>query len=534
MKKIILFNAIVALALAFQSCEDDFDPKIYGSLFSTNFPQSESDYESYLMVGYVPLSGLWGYEFSGWNHPFYSVESGVIKFFDATSDYNNPALVHNWGNSYLEWSLGNFSNSILYDRGSTGTRPTHFEKIREVTRLTKIIGTLQNATTLTETKQKNLTGEARLLRGIIMYYLLHIYGPVPVIVDPALVGNSEAETNMVRPSLEQMVQWIYEDLDYAQQNMSNVAPNGRYTADYAKFFLMRHCLNEGNYQTGWYDKAIEMYQSLATSSKGYTLFSTYTNQFKQGYKFNTEVVMAMSVSKDAEGDNYGDFFPFSFYVVPGDAAKYDATDNPTPFEHQGGGWDQVYNVAPAFYDSYENGDSRRDVILTSYVTTDKTLITRADLGVKWDGFIINKFPVEMANPYQPTDFPLARWADVLLMYAEAVARKTQAVPTGDAMQAVTDVRARAGLPALNGAAIASYEGFMDALLLERGHEFLYEGHRKVDLIRFNKFRHNLRQIKNVEPTHQYIPLPDYAVRQAENYGKTLVQEYERPDYSLDN
>jgi hypothetical protein len=538
MKKFI-FSSIIIFSLILQGCEDNFDPKIYGSLSSTNFPQTESDYESYLMIGYLPLSGIWGYSFSDWNMPFYSVEGGVIKFFDATSDYNNPALIHNWGSSYLEWSAGNFANATLYSRGSSGTQPSHFEKVREITRLTKIIGAIHDATTISATKQKELEGEARLLRGIMMYYMLHIYGPVPVIIDPALIGNAEAERNMVRPDLEQIVQWIYDDLDYAQQNMTNSAPNGRYTADYARFFLMKHCLNEGAQHNEFYDKAIALYQALKASDKHYDLFTDGNNpfveQFKQGNKFNKEIIMAMSVSKDAEGDKYGDFFPVSFYVVPSDAAKYDKDGKPTPFELQGPGWEQVYNVAPAFYDTYENGDKRKEVILTSYSVdnAERTLVTRADIGVKWDGFIVNKYPIEIVNPYQPTDFPLSRWADVLLMYAEAVARKTSTVPTGEAMVAITEVRARAGLGALQGAATTNFEDFMEALLLERGHEFLYEGHRKIDLIRFNKFRHNLKEIKNVEPTNQYIPIPDYAVRQAEGYGKTLTQEFERPDYGQD-
>ena len=174
--------------------------------------------------------------------------------------------------------------------------------------------------------------------------------------------------------------------------------------------------------------------------------------------------------------------------------------------------------------------------MTSYVKNDanRTLITRADIGTAWTGFIINKYPVEIDNPFQPTDIPLARWADVLLMYAEAVARKNQSVPTGEAMKAVNDVRARAGLSPLSGSAVESYQGFMDALLMERGHELMYEGCRKIDLIRFNKYRHNCRIYKGFEPTHQYIPLPNYAIQQAESYGKTLTQYYERPDYALDN
>jgi hypothetical protein len=283
-----------------------------------------------------------------------------------------------------------------------------------------------------------------------------------------------------------------------------------------------------------------MYQALKASPKGYALYTqggseAYVNQFRQSNKFNSEVVMAMSVSAEAEGDVNKDFFPITFYAFPSDAAKYADVENtiPTPFGQ--GTWEQVYNVAPLFYETYEEGDARQGVILTSYIrnNAERTLVTKNDLGVIWDGYILHKWQNEINNAFQAHDVPLARWADVLLMYAEAMARKTQAVPSGDAMQAVTDVRARAGLPPLSGAATASYDGFMEALLAERGHEFLYEGQRKIDLIRFNKYRHNIRAIKDRTPTHQYLPIPDYAVRQAGEYGKSLTQTYERPGYDQD-
>jgi hypothetical protein len=533
MKKNIFISIVVTLC--FCGCEENFDAKIYGSLFSSNFPKTESDYEAYLMGCYLSFTG-------GWSTHFYSVEGGIIKLFDVPSDYCNPTFVRNWGRAYFYWSQDDFTNSALYSigGGGSGGSPNYYEKIREITRMTEIVGTLENAENLSDVKKRNFTGEARLLRGMEMYYLLHIYGPVPVIVDPELVGNTEAEQNLVRPTLDEMAQWIYEDLDYAQQNMSNESPNGRYTADFARFFLMRHCLNEGSYKPGWYDKAIEMYQALKASSKGYSLYmqggsEAYVNQFRQSNKFNSEVVMAMSVSAEAEGDVNKDFFPITFYVFPSDAAKYADVENtiPTPFTQ--GTWEQVYNVAPLFYETYEENDARRGAILTSYIrnNAERTLVTKNDLGVLWDGYILHKWQNEINNSFQAHDLPLARWADVLLMYAEAVARKTQAVPSGDAMQAVTDVRARAGLPPMSGAATASYEEFMEALLAERGHELLYEGHRKIDMIRFNKFRHNIRAIKNLTPTHQYLPIPDYAIRQAEQYGKSLTQTFERPEYGQD-
>jgi hypothetical protein len=521
--------------LLFSSCENNFDPQIYGALFSTNYPQTEADYESYILSSYPDLLG-------GWARRFMSGEGGIIKFFDTPSDYTNLQLGKPSTASTLEWPQGNFSNAHLYPKSPAGSTPTHYEKTRWITRQTEIIDVVQKATILTEEKKKNFLGEARMLRGIYMYYLMHMYGPVPVIIDPALVGDIEAERNIVRPTLEQMTKYIYDDFDFAQQNMSNIAPNGRYTADYAKFCLMRHCLNEGSYMSGYYDKAIEMYQSLKASNKNYALFTkggaaAYAEQFMQANKFNVEIIMALSTSPNGDGSNYLDMFCFTWYTVPADAARYADVANtiPTPFEKQGGGWSQRYSIPPSYYDAYEPGDLRREVILTSYVqnNAERTVVTREDVDVKWNGFIINKYPIETNDLYQPTDFPLARWADVLLMYAEAVARKTNAVPTGEAMQGVTDVRARAGLPPFSGAAVASYNGFMDALLAERGHEMLFEGHRKVDLIRFNKYRHNFKVIKNIEPTHQYVPLPDYAVKEAESYGRVLTQTFERPGYDQD-
>ncbi|HZL10333.1 MAG TPA: RagB/SusD family nutrient uptake outer membrane protein [Prolixibacteraceae bacterium] len=543
MKNNIIFSILIAITLLLGSCEDNFEPQMYGKLFTSNFPKTESDYEAYLMTCYVPFSVNWSYNLTGgsWQHGFYVAGDGHICQFDATSDYCAPWEVNNGGSSRRKYSEVNFADFVYFKR-SDGGNPPYFEKLRDITRFTEIIGVLEDATVLSDTKKKNFIGEARFLRGMAMYYLMHIYGPVPVILDPSMVGNLEDEQNLERPTLTQMTEWITADMEYAVANMAATAPKGRYTATYARFCLMRHYLNEGSYMNGYYDKTIQMYNEL--NGSGYGLYTNggdaaYADQFKQANKFNNEVIMAVSTSETGDGSGTnGNFNPLSWYVVPNNVAKYaDAANTiPTPFVHQGGGWSQSYNVAPAYYDTYETGDLRKNVILTSYVQNDaaRTNITAADIGVKWSGFIINKYPIEIPNQFQPSDIPLARWADVLLMYAEAVARKANTVPTGEAMQGVNDVRARAGLAPLSGDATASYDGFMDALLAERGHELLYEGCRKIDLIRFNKYRHNCMAIKGNAPTSQYIPIPDYAVQQAETYGKTLTQFFERPGYGQDN
>ena len=74
---------------------------------------------------------------------------------------------------------------------------------------------------------------------------------------------------------------------------------------------------------------------------------------------------------------------------------------------------------------------------------------------------------------------------------------------------------------------------LDALLVERGHEFWFEGFRKIDLIRFNRYARNNAAIKGEIPTHQYIPLPNYAVDEAAEIGKELVQTYSREGWEAD-
>lgn len=542
MKKIKILLLFFLVTLLISSCEKNFDPQIYGQLFTTNFPKTDADYEAYMMTCYVPFTVNWGYQLTaGWQHNFYVSEGGFMRLFDSTSDLCAPWVIGGWGGAWLELSQANYNNCILYGRGSGGS-PSNFEKVRDITRFTEIIGVLQKATVLTEARKAALVGEARFLRGMMMYYLLHIYGPVPVILDPALVGNADAEKNMERPTLDDFTKWITDDLQAGVDNMTaaNTSSRGRYTSNYARYCLMRHCLNEGSHMTGYYDKAIALYTDLKTGGFGlYTTGTTsYADQFKIANKFNKEVIMAVSCSKTGDGSGKnGNFNPTSWYVVPSNVSKYADVANtiPTPFVNQGGGWGQCFNISQSFYNTFEAGDKRAATILTSYIqnNSSRTLITAADLGVKWSGFVVNKYPIETTDAFQSTDIPLARWADVLLMYSEAVARKNNAVPTGEALQNVNDVRARAGLPTLSGTAVASYAGFMDALLAERGHELFYEGGRKIDLIRFNKYRHNCTLYKGKIPTHQYMPLPNYAVQMATSYGKTLTQTFERSDWASD-
>ena len=232
----------------------------------------------------------------------------------------------------------------------------------------------------------------------------------------------------------------------------------------------------------------------------------------------------------------GSMNPFAMLAMPNNCAKKDDIGNPTPFSVVGPGWGMTFNLSPKFYDTFDEGDLRRESIITTYYTASGEWWGPADIGKRseWDGFVPYKYPAETAtSPNFGNDFPLARWADVLLMFAEAEVRKTNAAPSEAAVAAVNEVRSRAGLGSLPTSYTASADAFLDALLVERGHELWFEGLRKIDLIRFNKFAQNNKAIKGKVPTHQYIPLPNYAIDEATEIGKELVQTYAREGWEAD-
>ena len=212
MKKKIFLPMLVSLQLLFGSCENNFDPYIYGALLQGEYPSTEQEYVSYMMICYLPYTTVWTYDMGsgGLQHGIHIPSGGVVRMFDSTSDI--CAYAATVGADWRRFSLGDYSNCFYYWRGNVedNSNLNHFPKTAQITRMTEVIGTLEKAplTALTEEKKNNLLGEARLCRGLMMYFLLHVYGPVPVILDPEKVIDPEALSNTVRPSLDEMTQWI--------------------------------------------------------------------------------------------------------------------------------------------------------------------------------------------------------------------------------------------------------------------------------------------------------------------------------------
>ncbi|MBI9033609.1 MAG: RagB/SusD family nutrient uptake outer membrane protein [Bacteroidales bacterium] len=128
--------------------------------------------------------------------------------------------------------------------------------------------------------------------------------------------------------------------------------------------------------------------------------------------------------------------------------------------------------------------------------------------IRMSGARVAKFEIEKgAKENMNNDFPIFRYADVLLMKAESLIRQGK---NGD--DYVNQVRSRAGVDTWNGVTL-------EMLLEERGREMFCEGHRRQDLIRFGKFTDSWWEKSASSSERNTFPIPQWAIDVNPNLAK---------------
>lgn len=144
------------------------------------------------------------------------------------------------------------------------------------------------------------------------------------------------------------------------------------------------------------------------------------------------------------------------------------------------GWSGC-RMTPEFYSKFSNNDDRA-IFWTDGQTEDV-----ADMGDFTNGIGFQKYKnmtsagvAGKSDGFPDTDFPMFRYADVLLMAAECAMNGSSVISVSEGTGYLNEVRARAGLPAVNGLDV-------NTLLDERARELYLELWRRQDLIRYNRF-----------------------------------------------
>lgn len=130
--------------------------------------------------------------------------------------------------------------------------------------------------------------------------------------------------------------------------------------------------------------------------------------------------------------------------------------------------------------------------------------------IRMSGARVKKFEIKLgAKDNLSNDFPLFRFADILLMKAEVMVRQNGA-GAGDAF--VNQIREKAGVAPFVGATLTD-------ILAERGREMFWEAHRRQDLIRFGKFNDAWWEKPASAPSRKLFPIPQREIDLNPNLAK---------------
>lgn len=346
---------------------------------------------------------------------------------------------------------------------------------------------------------QKVLGEALFMRGLSYFYIVRLFGDAPLILKEEDAGKQMPRTSVseiyekaIVPSLEQACAWLP-----TTPRANNSSTPSQWAA--------KACLSDV-YMTmaGWplkkgteyYAKAEVILKDIIDNS-GLTLTGKYEDLWKEELKndINEHLFALHHSAKQGGASNYGkSYYPKDFYPKAGWADYYAEED---------------------FFLAYPEGERKEWNFMTEWDAGTKANHKITNYKESVDGLpAISKYynydngaPGNSAQANGITS--IYRYADVLLMYAEASTKATNSVGTM-AAKALKDVQERAKSSVITDTTDPAT--FEKAVFDENGWEFFAEMRRWFDLVRLEK-------VKDVKPEewssslfnthgHYYMPIPE--------------------------
>jgi starch-binding outer membrane protein, SusD/RagB family len=453
--KLIVAPLALSVGLTATACTDLLIEEPEGFTTTDTFYKTGADLNSATIAIYSALRGLQG--FGNW--PNLELASD-----QARADNREPNATTRSGD-HLNWDAST---------GQTGGYWNTFYSV--ITRANLVLDNGPGIATPNQSMKTYNLAEAKFLRGYAYFWLTKLYDDVPLL----LSGAEQANPSPTRTPVEEIHQAVIADLTDAEADLPakwaandgfNLPTQGRITKGAAQMaladlylwrssFLMK---NEWQLASDWAKKVID--------SGVWSLNDDYIKTFLPANKGNPEMIFVIT-NTGKEGRTSS---PWQLFYYPRDWGI-----------DQWGGWGLIHPTN-WFDSSYAAGDYRKDAgyIKGGCSGGGMCVQTFADGPMPWK---YRKSDNGANWPLGDVDAPLYRFAEALLIYAEA---QNELGNTAEAITYLNKVRARArkGTGAENRSQPADYSGptdqlsVRDAIYMERAWELAFEAKRWFDLVR---------------------------------------------------
>ena len=491
--KALTYSALALATLSLSSCNDWLTEETPGTTTVSEFFTSLSTVEAVVNAAYVPMT----WEFGTTYYPEWYF--GDIVSDDALKggqDINDGADLRE-----LENFKANSDNEILL-----GYYRAQWQGIQRANLAIDEIPTTRIETEGDEAEKQakyrdRYLGEAYFfLRGFYYFRLARMFGGMPLIGYVIKSSNQWAQT---RSTMDETLNFAIEDFKRAEnllweKDKYSDEELGRATKGAAEAMLLKANLYRADYQrnAGNETEAQKYFAEAAKwgkeviKSRQYSLWPNYLDNFRLANENGRESVFEIQYTEEATSDYGGEGY------TRGTMTTILQRSRSSAFGEAGWGYNRP---TQNLYNEYEAGDARRDE--TILIPTDEQIETPAQEIYCGDRMLNRKYAMyndgtnggiyKLAHATRsPKNNIQIRYADVLLMYAEACCE------TGDlpsAKTALKEVRDRAGLSQFPYTAVIqgqtvtfndSQEDLRKAIRHERRVELAMEGHRWFDLTRW--------------------------------------------------
>lgn len=447
-----LFSALFIASVGLYSCKKDFlNQAPESSLTNVNFWKTESDLKQGVNGAYSSLRGLGTFSF--WLF-------GEMRSDNTTFQYNAPQRGQE-NREQVDQFLANSANTLLQDFW----RDTY----TSIFRCNDVLDHVEDISMSAAAKTQAI-GEVKFLRAFHYFNLVRQFGGVPLRLE-ATKAPTDAPSKG-RATVDAVYAQIISDLNEAATSLPlatayAAADKGRVSSGSANALLGEVYLTQKKYA-----EALTALRKVT----GYSLMPTYASIYQIANKNNVESIFEIQYYATA-GTNLSSNFMYQF--APFNSGTVVTNDPGTNLSFTSG-WN---TPTTDLINAYEAGDLRKDVSLAEGFN-----------GAT--GFVavpyIKKYNQGFVQPGQTNvNFPVIRYADVLLMIAECL-NEQSFTANGEAFTLLNQIRTRAGLPSkTSGNAIAvlnitTQNAFREAIYQERKVELAFENHRWFDLVRTGK------------------------------------------------